>query len=74
MGTGGRCYRLEVDPSYVDIFTTKPNELCARPHNRIARGSRARAWPTWLGEEPAGEAQLKSLLGPTPQMKWFAGR
>jgi putative SOS response-associated peptidase YedK len=24
------------------------------------------AWPAWLGEKPAGEAQLKSLLVPYP--------
>jgi hypothetical protein len=24
------------------------------------------AWPAWLGEEPADEAQLKSLLAPYP--------
>jgi putative SOS response-associated peptidase YedK len=24
------------------------------------------AWPAWLGEEPAAEAQLKALLAPYP--------
>ena len=24
------------------------------------------AWPAWLGEEPADEAQLKSFLAPSP--------
>jgi putative SOS response-associated peptidase YedK len=24
------------------------------------------AWPAWLGEEPADEAQLKALLAPYP--------
>jgi putative SOS response-associated peptidase YedK len=26
----------------------------------------ARAWPAWLGEEPADEAQLKALPAPYP--------
>jgi putative SOS response-associated peptidase YedK len=48
------------------IVTTEPNELCAQLHNRMPVVLAPEAWPAWLGEEPADEAQLKSLLVPYP--------
>jgi putative SOS response-associated peptidase YedK len=48
------------------IVTTEPNELCAQLHNRMPVVLAPDAWPTWLGEEPAEPAQLKSLLVPYP--------
>jgi putative SOS response-associated peptidase YedK len=48
------------------IITTKPNELCAELHNRMPVVLKPEAWPEWLGEEPADEARLKSLLAPYP--------
>jgi putative SOS response-associated peptidase YedK len=48
------------------IVTTEPNELCAQLHNRMPVVLAAEAWPQWLGEEPADEAQLKALLAPYP--------
>ena len=46
------------------IVTTEPNELCAQLHNRMPVVLAPDAWPTWLGEEPADQAHLKSLLVP----------
>ena len=48
------------------IVTTTPNELCAELHNRMPVILAPATWPAWLGEEPADEAQLKSLLAPYP--------
>ena len=48
------------------IVTTQPNQLCAELHNRMPVILAPEAWPAWLGEEPAGEAQLKSFLAPYP--------
>jgi putative SOS response-associated peptidase YedK len=48
------------------IVTTVPNELCAALHNRMPLVLAPEAWPQWLGEEPADEAQLKALLAPYP--------
>jgi len=48
------------------IVTTEPNELCGQLHNRMPVVLRPETWPTWLGEEAADEAQLKSLLVPYP--------
>jgi putative SOS response-associated peptidase YedK len=48
------------------IVTTTPNELCAQIHNRMPVILKPEAWPAWLGEEPADEPQLKSLLAPYP--------
>ena len=48
------------------IVTTEPNELCAELHNRMPVILAPEAWPAWLGEEPANEAQLKALLTPYP--------
>ena len=48
------------------IVTTEPNELCAQLHNRMPVVLAPEAWPQWLGEEPADEAQLKALLVPYP--------
>jgi putative SOS response-associated peptidase YedK len=46
------------------IITTEPNELCAALHNRMPAILSPESWPAWLGEEPADEARLKSLLTP----------
>jgi putative SOS response-associated peptidase YedK len=48
------------------IVTTDPNKLCAQLHNRMPVVLGPETWPTWLGEEPADPAQLKSLLVPYP--------
>ena len=48
------------------IITTEPNELCAALHNRMPAILAREAWPEWLGEEPADEPRLKSLLAPYP--------
>jgi hypothetical protein len=48
------------------IITTEPNELCAALHNRMPAILAPQAWPEWLGEQPADEARLKSLLAPYP--------
>src|SRR6202011_5318145 len=48
------------------IVTTVPNQLCAEIHNRMPVILKPDAWPAWLGEEPADEPQLKSLLTPYP--------
>jgi putative SOS response-associated peptidase YedK len=48
------------------IVTTEQNELCAKLHNRMPVVLAPEAWPAWLGEEPADEAQLKALLVPCP--------
>jgi putative SOS response-associated peptidase YedK len=48
------------------IVTTEPNELCAKLHNRMPVVLAPEAWPAWLGEEAADQAQLKSLLVPYP--------
>jgi putative SOS response-associated peptidase YedK len=36
--------------------------LCAELHNRMPVVLEPEAWPEWLGEEPADETRLKSLL------------
>src|SRR3984957_3905390 len=48
------------------IVTTVPNQLCAEIHNRMPVILKPDAWPPWLGEEPADEPQLKTLLAPSP--------
>jgi putative SOS response-associated peptidase YedK len=48
------------------IITTEPNELRAALHNRMPAILAPQAWPEWLGEQPADEARLKSLLAPYP--------
>jgi putative SOS response-associated peptidase YedK len=50
------------------IVTTTPNELCAELHNRMPVVLAPKAWPVWLGEEPAELPELKSLLAPTLPM------
>jgi putative SOS response-associated peptidase YedK len=50
------------------IITTKPNELCADLHNRMPVVLKPEAWPEWLGEEPADETRLKSLLAPSARV------
>jgi putative SOS response-associated peptidase YedK len=46
------------------IITTTPNEVCGDLHNRMPVILPPEMWSTWLGEEPAGPDQLKSLLVP----------
>src|ERR1700674_909106 len=46
------------------VIATMPNELCARPHDRMPVVLKPEAWPAWLGEEPAGADALKALLKP----------
>jgi putative SOS response-associated peptidase YedK len=48
------------------IVTTTANELCAEIHNRMPVILKPAAWPAWLGEQPAGVAELKALLTPYP--------
>src|SRR5437016_5228119 len=48
------------------IVTTTPNELCADLHNRMPVILSPDRWSTWLGEEPADSAVLKSMLVPFP--------
>jgi putative SOS response-associated peptidase YedK len=48
------------------ILATTPNELCAELHNRMPVFWAPEAWPPWLGEEPAGEPDLKALPVPYP--------
>jgi putative SOS response-associated peptidase YedK len=48
------------------IVPTAPNELCAEIHNRMPVILNPDAWPVWLGEEPADDPQLTSLLAPYP--------
>jgi putative SOS response-associated peptidase YedK len=48
------------------IVTTEPNELCAELHNRMPVILAPEAWPAWLVEQPADEAQLKAVLAPYP--------
>jgi putative SOS response-associated peptidase YedK len=48
------------------IATTEPNALSAELHNRMPVVLPPEAWPAWLGEEPADEAQLKAMLAPCP--------
>jgi putative SOS response-associated peptidase YedK len=54
------------------IITTAPNELCAQLHNRMPAMLAPESWPTWLGEEPTDEAQLKSLLAHYPADRMIA--
>jgi putative SOS response-associated peptidase YedK len=56
------------------IVTTEPNQLCALLHNRMPVVLAPEAWPAWLGEDPADEAQLKALLAPYPSDAWLRGR
>jgi putative SOS response-associated peptidase YedK len=48
------------------IITTTPNDLCREIHNRMPVILKPEAWPAWLGEEPAGVPELRSLLAPYP--------
>ena len=41
------------------------DELCAEIRNRMPVILKPEAWQLWLGEEPADETRLKSLLAPT---------
>jgi putative SOS response-associated peptidase YedK len=51
------------------IVTTTPNELCAELHNRMPVGLGPETWPAWLGEAPADQSQLRSMLAPYPSEK-----
>ncbi|MBP2233133.1 putative SOS response-associated peptidase YedK/predicted RNA-binding Zn-ribbon protein involved in translation (DUF1610 family) [Azospirillum agricola] len=44
------------------IITTTPNDLVAPVHDRMPVILPTEAWATWLGEEPAGPADLQALL------------
>ena len=46
--------------------TETAERLCAEIHNRMPAIIAPEAWPAWLGEEPVGDAQLKTLLAPYP--------
>jgi putative SOS response-associated peptidase YedK len=48
------------------IITTTPNDLCREIRNRMPVILKPEAWPAWLGEEPAGVPELRSLLAPYP--------
>jgi putative SOS response-associated peptidase YedK len=54
------------------IVTTEPNELCAELHNRMPAVLAPKAWPAWLGEEPAELPDLKALLAPYPSDEMIA--
>ena len=54
------------------IVTTVPNELCAELHNRMPVVLPPKAWPAWLGEEPAEPPQLKALLASYPSDEMIA--
>jgi putative SOS response-associated peptidase YedK len=48
------------------IITTTPHELCAELHNRMPVVLKPEGWPAWLGEQPATDHDLKTLLAPYP--------
>jgi putative SOS response-associated peptidase YedK len=48
------------------IVTTAANDLVAPLHDRMPVILDPPAWPLWLGEAPAGAADLKTLLRPYP--------
>jgi putative SOS response-associated peptidase YedK len=47
------------------IFTTTPNELCAKLRNRMPVALKPEVWPAWLGEQPATVRDLNAMLAPT---------
>ena len=48
------------------VITTEPNESLIPIHNRMPVILAEADWPAWLGETPAGAADLKALLRPYP--------
>ncbi len=48
------------------VVTTAANALLVELHDRMPVILDKQAWGLWLGEEPAGEEELKSLLVPYP--------
>ncbi len=48
------------------VITTDANETMARIHDRMPVILAEADWPKWLGEVPATEGELKSLLVPCP--------
>lgn len=63
---GREASRQSSEVGAVCTKAARTNELCAQLHNRMPVVLAPEAWPQWLGEEPADEAQLKSLLVPYP--------
>ena len=59
----GRAH-LSSDVSEIKVAFRIPPERPAP--NRMPAILAPEAWPEWLGEEPAHELQLKSLLAPYP--------
>lgn len=48
------------------IITTDANSLLGQVHDRMPVIISPDNWPTWLGEKPANNDELKSLLRPYP--------
>jgi putative SOS response-associated peptidase YedK len=48
------------------VLTTEANALLSPLHDRMPVVLAEKDWPVWLGEEPAGEADLRMLLRPFP--------
>lgn len=48
------------------ILTTEPNALVAPLHDRMPVILAPESWPVWLGETPAGHAEIQALLQPFP--------
>ena len=46
--------------------------MCAELHNRMPVVLKPRAWPVWLGEEPATVSDLKATLAPYPSDEMIA--
>ncbi|MGA9895258.1 MAG: SOS response-associated peptidase family protein [Xanthobacteraceae bacterium] len=45
-------------------MTSAPNDVMAELHDRMPVILLERDWPKWLGEEPATEKELLTLLKP----------
>jgi putative SOS response-associated peptidase YedK len=48
------------------IVTTEPNALCAPIHNRMPAILEPEDYSRWLGEQPASNDELQSMLKPFP--------
>ena len=48
------------------ILTCGPNKVIGELHNRMPVILSEPDWPKWLGEEPAAEEELLSMLKPCP--------
>jgi len=48
------------------ILTCRPNKVMGELHDRMPIILAESDWPKWLGEEPATEEELLSLLEPCP--------